>query len=536
MCVSNLYPHTSPTNASLTSPQNATTTTATTSQLPTPTATTNKKTKRSCGDENQASGRRKSGGGKRGDAGPSKSRKGAYRCEYCHKVFGYQQNLNQHRRMHTGDKYACAVCGKQFNFSQNLHQHMRVHSGKKEYKCSYCCKEFNDAANFHRHKRVIHGISGKGQPEPAEVASNPHPHMRPTDDVMKVSMPFACPRCAMCFVLNSSLQKHLQHCVSPAQTDEDGDDRRQEKAAAGGTEQQESGKSGAKRKRENRQQNGKIASDWKKAKLTPQLEDSQTTALEQEQEQENGDKLFSRSCAYTNTSPTAVSSFSSCALSSESSPPASTSSAPYCAAPDVSIYVCPYCGFGVTNSLVFREHLMHHRDGICHQYRRLLASGRASFDGILGQLMRSSAQPLNPASSPIIHSSSSPSSSSSSPSELVSPPAAGLRLHNTPIDGQMSPYVISPDSTTRWLQGHVMHKSDACGGYQQHPGVQTRGQQLQQQATVGFQQVSPSSGLPGKHDMDDSGCVVEGEVSPWRLHGSAERSGDSPTFGSHYVT
>lgn len=48
-----------------------------------------------------------------------------FECEFCHKIFTHKGHLNEHRRIHTGEKpHACNVCNMRFVRKGALRIHM----------------------------------------------------------------------------------------------------------------------------------------------------------------------------------------------------------------------------------------------------------------------------------------------------------------------------------------------------------------------------------------------------------------------------
>lgn len=86
-----------------------------------------------------------------------KDSKKVFECKICHKTFGYKHVLQNHEKVHTGEKnYRCLKCNKCFRRDHHLKVHMRLHSGEKPYVCTYplCERQFVQVANLRRHLKT----------------------------------------------------------------------------------------------------------------------------------------------------------------------------------------------------------------------------------------------------------------------------------------------------------------------------------------------------------------------------------------------
>lgn len=57
-----------------------------------------------------------------------------YKCEFCSKAFRQMFHLNQHRRLHTGERpFKCLNCVKAYTSKNKLLDHCKMHGHKSEY-------------------------------------------------------------------------------------------------------------------------------------------------------------------------------------------------------------------------------------------------------------------------------------------------------------------------------------------------------------------------------------------------------------------
>ncbi|KAL2084645.1 hypothetical protein ACEWY4_020163 [Coilia grayii] len=129
----------------------------------------------------------------------------SFLCDLCGFAGGTRHALTKHRRQHTGERpFRCQLCNFASTTQSHLTRHKRVHTGEKPYRCPWCDYSLEESASIGKTAPVAIAVAGSeaGGPGPG-----PGPGPRPRTP----GCVWTCG--ALCFAvqLRGEHRKHILH-------------------------------------------------------------------------------------------------------------------------------------------------------------------------------------------------------------------------------------------------------------------------------------------------------------------------------------
>ena len=135
-----------------------------------------------------------------------------FHCTECDASFLYPCELNQHTRIHTGERpFTCNVCHATFARSGNMKAHMRIHTGVKPFMCTVCSETFTLASKLKSHTLRKHTPGSLLQFHCADCDASfvYQSELRKHERSHLVDKPYPCSKCRASFSHPAALETHV---------------------------------------------------------------------------------------------------------------------------------------------------------------------------------------------------------------------------------------------------------------------------------------------------------------------------------------
>ncbi|GFT78621.1 hypothetical protein NPIL_574581 [Nephila pilipes] len=80
-----------------------------------------------------------------------------FTCKHCGNLFTLEFYLSQHLKTHTSLGCVCPICGKELARFYSLQNHFRMHTGEKPFICDKCPKSYGSSSSLKNHQLTHSG-------------------------------------------------------------------------------------------------------------------------------------------------------------------------------------------------------------------------------------------------------------------------------------------------------------------------------------------------------------------------------------------
>uniref|UniRef100_S4RG49 C2H2-type domain-containing protein n=1 Tax=Petromyzon marinus TaxID=7757 RepID=S4RG49_PETMA len=140
-------------------------------------------------------------------------------CAECREAFACAELLERHRRLHAtwAKSYMCSECGKafrQFSDLSSLQQHRRIHTGERPHRCSECGRAFKQSGSLQRHQHIYKSQKLFVCGFVAVIFRHFKLYYSITGRFSVETQRPKCPHCCQSFLSESNLHSHTVHISS----------------------------------------------------------------------------------------------------------------------------------------------------------------------------------------------------------------------------------------------------------------------------------------------------------------------------------